>query len=159
MKLKVISIGQLKNNPILEIQKDYESRILNLSKSVGIKNLEIKELPISKKSSIKERQNEEAKIISQHIKQDNLNVFLDGKGENINSVDISQIISKSSFNGKDLVFFIGGPDGFDEKIIKVANKIISFGRVTWPHKLIRIMLLEQLYRGITILNNHPYHRN
>ena len=159
MKLKVISIGQLKNNPILEIQKDYESRILNLSKSVGIKNLEIKELPISKKSSIKERQKEEAKIISQYIKQDNLNVFLDGKGENINSVDISQIISKSSFDGKDLVFFIGGPDGFDEKIIKVANKIISFGKVTWPHKLIRIMLLEQLYRGITIINNHPYHRN
>ena len=159
MKLKVISVGQLKNNPILEIQRDYESRILSLSKSVGIKNLEIKELPISKKSSIKERQKEEAKIISQHIKQDNLNVFLDGKGENINSVDISQIISKSSFDGKDLVFFIGGPDGFDEKIIKVANKIVSFGRVTWPHKLIRIMLLEQLYRGITILNNHPYHRN
>ena len=159
MKLKVISIGQLKNNPILEIQRDYESRILSLSKSVGIKNLEIKELPISKKSSIKERQKEEAKIISQHIKQNNLNLFLDGKGENINSVDISQIISKSSFDGKDLVFFIGGPDGFDEKIIKVANKIISFGRVTWPHKLIRIMLLEQLYRGVTILNNHPYHRN
>jgi 23S rRNA (pseudouridine1915-N3)-methyltransferase len=159
MNLKVISIGQLKNNPILEIQKDYESRILNLSKSVGIKNLVIKELPISKKSSIKERQKEEAKIISRHIKKDNLNVFLDGKGENINSVDISKIISKNSFDSKDLVFFIGGPDGFDEKIIKVANKIISFGRVTWPHKLIRIMLLEQLYRGITILNNHPYHRN
>ena len=159
MKLKVISIGQLKNNPILEIQRDYESRILNLSKSVGIKKLEIKELPISKKSSIKERQKEEAKIIFQYIKQDNFNIFLDGKGENINSVEVSQIISKSSFDGKDLVFFIGGPDGFDEKIIKVANKIISFGRVTWPHKLIRIMLLEQLYRGITILNNHPYHRN
>lgn len=159
MKLKVISIGQLKNNPILEIQRDYESRILNLSKSVGIKSLEIKELPISKKSSIKERQKEEAKIIFQYIKQDNFNIFLDGKGENINSVDISQIISKSSFDGKDLVFFIGGPDGFDEKIIKVANKTVSFGRVTWPHKLIRIMLLEQLYRGITILNNHPYHRN
>ena len=159
MKLKVISIGQLKNNPILELQRDYESRILNLIKSVGIKNLEIRELPISKKSSIKERQKEEAKIISQHIEEDNLNIFLDGKGENINSVDISQIISKSSFNGKDLVFFIGGPDGFDEKIIKVANKIISFGRVTWPHKLLRIMLLEQLYRGITILKNHPYHRN
>ena len=76
MKLKVISIGQLKNNPILEIQRDYESRILNLSKSVGIKKLEIKELPISKKSSIKERQKEEAKIISQHIKQDNLNCLL-----------------------------------------------------------------------------------
>ena len=159
MKLKVISVGQLKNNPILEIQRDYESRILSLSKSVGIKNLEIKELPISKKSSIKERQKEEAKIIFQYIKQDNFNIFLDGKGENINSVEVSQIISKSSFDGKDLVFFIGGPDGFDEKIIKVENKIISFGKVTWPHKLIRIMLLEQLYRGITILNNHPYHRN
>lgn len=159
MKIKIISIGQLKNNPILEIQKDYESRILNLSKFVGIKNLEIRELPISKKAAIKERQKEEEKIISQHIEKANFNVFLDDKGENINSVDISQIISKSSFDGKDLVFFIGGPYGFDEKIFRTANKIISFGRVTWPHKFIRIMLLEQLYRGITILNNHPYHRN
>jgi 23S rRNA pseudoU1915 N3-methylase RlmH len=65
MKLKVISIGHLKNNPILEIQKDYESRISSFSKSIGIKSIKIKELPISKKSSIKERQKEEAKIISQ----------------------------------------------------------------------------------------------
>jgi 23S rRNA (pseudouridine1915-N3)-methyltransferase len=159
MKLKVISIGHLKNNPILEIQKDYESRISSFSKSIGIKSIKIKELPISKKSSIKERQKEEAKIISQYIKKENLNIFLDGNGENINSIDISNIISKNSFDGKDLVFFIGGPDGFSNEILKTANKIISFGKVTWPHKLIRIMLLEQLYRGITILNNHPYHRN
>ena len=47
----------------------------------------------------------------------------------------------------------------ETKLIFAANKIISFGKVTWPHKLVRIMLLEQLYRGITILKNHPYHRN
>ena len=113
MELKIISLGQLKNNPILEIQKDYQKRILNLSKSVGFKKLLIKELPIS----------------------------------------------KNSFDGKNLIFFIGGPDGFNKDILKAANKIISFGKVTWPHKLVRIMLLEQLYRGITILKNHPYHRN
>ena len=159
MELKIISLGQLKNNPILEIQKDYQKRILNLSKSVGFKKLLIKELPISKKVSVKERQIEETGIISKYIEKNNYNIFLDSDGDNIDSLDISKIISKNSFDGKNLIFFIGGPDGFNKDILKAANKIISFGKVTWPHKLVRIMLLEQLYRGITILKNHPYHRN
>ena len=159
MELKIISVGQLKNNPILEIQKDYQKRILNLSKSVGFKKLLIKELPISKKVSAKERQIEETEIISKYIEKNNYNIFLDSDGDNIDSLDISKIISKNSFDRKNLIFFIGGPDGFNKDILKSANKIISFGKVTWPHKLVRIMLLEQLYRGITILKNHPYHRN
>ena len=159
MELKITTIGQLKNSPFLELQNDYVLRILNFSKSVGIKNLIIQELPISRKKSIKERKKEEAEIISKHINKSNFNVFLDESGENINSSDISKIISKNSFSGKNLNFFIGGPDGFNTDIMKTTNKIISFGKVTWPHKLIRVMLLEQIYRGITILNNHPYHRN
>ena len=159
MELKIITIGQLKNNPILELQNDYMLRILNLSKSIGIKNLIIQELPISKKKSIKERKKEEAEIISKHIDKSNFNIFLDASGENINSIDISKIISTNSFSGKNLIFFIGGPDGFSADIMKVTNRIISFGKVTWPHKLVRVMLLEQIYRSITILNNHPYHRN
>ena len=159
MELKIITIGQLKNNPILELQNDYMSRIINLSKSIGIKNLIIQELPISKKKSIKERKKEEAEIISKHIDKSNFNIFLDASGENINSIDISKIISTNSFSGKNLIFFIGGPDGFSADIMKVTNRIISFGKVTWPHKLVRVMLLEQIYRSITILNNHPYHRN
>lgn len=159
MELKIITIGQLKNNPILELQNDYMLRIINLSKSIGIKNLIIQELPISKKKSIKERKKEEAEIISKHIDKSNFNIFLDASGENINSIDISKIISTNSFSGKNLIFFIGGPDGFSADIMKVTNRIISFGKVTWPHKLVRVMLLEQIYRSITILNNHPYHRN
>ena len=109
--------------------------------------------------STKERQIEETDIISKYIEKNNYNIFLDSDGDNIDSLDISKIISKNSFDGKNLIFFIGGPDGFNKDILKSANKIISFGKVTWPHKLVRIMLLEQLYRGITILKNHPYHRN
>ena len=111
MELKIISVGQLKNNPILEIQKDYQKRILNLSKSVGFKKLLIKELPISKKVSAKERQIEETEIISKYIEKNNYNIFLDSDGDNIDSLDISKIISKNSFDGKNLIFFIGGPDG------------------------------------------------
>ena len=159
MELKITTIGQLKNSPFLELQNDYVLRILNFSKSVGIKNLIIQELPISRKKSIKERKKEEAEVISKHINKSNFNVFLDDCGENINSLDISKIISKNSLSRKNLNFFIGGPDGFNADIMKTTNKIISFGKVTWPHKLIRVMLLEQIYRGITILNNHPYHRN
>lgn len=58
-----------------------------------------------------------------------------------------------------MVFFIGGPDGFKKEILSQSDKVISFGRVTWPHMLLRIMLLEQLYRAVTIIKNHPYHRN
>ena len=76
MELKIISVGQLKNNPILETQKDYQKRILNLSKSVGFKKLLIKELPISKKVSAKERQIEEAEIISKYIEKNNYNISL-----------------------------------------------------------------------------------
>ena len=104
MELKIISVGQLKNNPILEIQKDYQKRILNLSKSVGFKKLLIKELPISKKVSAKERQIEETEIISKYIEKNNYNIFLDSDGDNIDSLDISKIISKNSFDGKNLIF-------------------------------------------------------
>ena len=58
-----------------------------------------------------------------------------------------------------MVFFIGGPDGFKTNLIKKSNQNISLGKVTWPHMLLRVMLVEQLYRGITIIKNHPYHRN
>ncbi len=58
-----------------------------------------------------------------------------------------------------MVFFIGGPDGFKRNLIEKSNQSISLGKVTWPHMLLRVMLVEQLYRGITIIKNHPYHRN
>ena len=122
MNLGIISIGKLKNSPLLELQSDYKKRILKLSK-------------------------------------ESYNIFLDETGDQCNSFEVSELLSNKLMDSPEMVFFIGGPDGFKKEIISQSDKVISFGRVTWPHMLLRIMLLEQLYRAVTIIKNHPYHRN
>ena len=158
MDLAIISIGQLKNNPLLKIQDDYKKRITNLGRGVGINNLVIKEGLVSKKSTVKERKSEEAKFLKKNILRKDYNIFLDETGDEISSLGIAKFFSEKSLDYSKIVFCIGGPDGFEKNILGQSNKIISFGKVTWPHMLIRIMLLEQIYRSITILKNHPYHR-
>lgn len=159
MNLNIVSIGQLKNKPLLEIQNDYTQRIIKLGKTIGINKLQIKEGPLSKKNLPEERKLEEGKFLKKNIVTDKYNIFLDETGEQINSIEIAQLLSNSLLNFSEVVFFIGGPDGFKKNILSKSNKVISLGKVTWPHMLIRVMLLEQLYRSITIIKKHPYHRN
>jgi 23S rRNA (pseudouridine1915-N3)-methyltransferase len=159
MDLNIISIGRLKNNPLLEIQSDYKKRIIKLGKTIGINNLKINEGSVSKKNSPTDRKAEESKFLEKNLKKDNYNIFLDETGGSISSIEIAGLLSNKLLDYKEMVFFIGGPDGFKKNLIEKSNQSISLGKVTWPHMLLRVMLVEQLYRGITIIKNHPYHRN
>ena len=159
MDLNIVSIGRLKNNPLLEIQSDYKKRIIKLGKTIGINNLKIDEGSVSKKNSPTDRREEESKYLEKNLKKDNYNIFLDEAGGSISSIEIAELLSNKLLDYKEMVFFIGGPDGFKTNLIKKSNQNISLGKVTWPHMLLRVMLVEQLYRGITIIKNHPYHRN
>ena len=86
-------------------------------------------------------------------------ILLDVTGEQVSTEKLCKIILDYERNNiKKVNFIIGGPYGNNEKIRKKANKIISFGKMTWPHLMIRIMLIEQIYRLETIFNNHPYHK-
>ena len=159
MDLGIISIGKLKNGPLQELQNDYKKRILKLGKNIGINDFQIKEGLISKKKSVDERKEEEGQFFEKNLNRESYNIILDETGEQINSLNISDLISNKLQDSRKIDFFIGGPDGFEKELLNQSDKLISFGKVTWPHMLLRVMLLEQLYRGITIIKNHPYHRN
>ena len=83
---------------------------------------------------------------------------LDECGPPLASADFAQQIGAMRDQGRPLAFVIGGADGLDQRVRQRANKLLAFGRATWPHKLVRAMLLEQLYRANMILAGHPYHR-
>jgi len=84
----------------------------------------------------------------------NYNVILDPSSKEVDSEEFSKIFQRSS----QITFFIGGAYGFRENYVKSANLSVSFGRITISHKLVKVLLMEQIYRGLSIINNHPYHK-
>jgi 23S rRNA (pseudouridine1915-N3)-methyltransferase len=84
---------------------------------------------------------------------------LDERGKSCSSAEFSRLIAEHGQNAtKNMGFLIGGPDGHASETRKAARHVLSFGPMTFPHRLLRVMLLEQIYRAVTILVNHPYHR-
>ena len=157
MVIKIIYIGNTKNN-LNGIYQDYTSRIKNIKKTIGLKDIIFKEIKNSNKKNIREIKEEESiKLLNQRTKE-SLNILLDRKGKKIDSIKFSNLFYEQSLINKNINFFIGGSNGLKEEYYKDFDKIISFGDLTWPHKMFKIMLLEQIYRSITIINKHPYHK-
>ena len=157
MVIKIIYIGNTKNN-LNGIYQDYTSRIKNIKKTIGLKDIIFKEIKNSNKKNIIEIKEEESiKLLNQRTKE-SLNILLDRKGKKIDSIKFSNLFYEQSLINKNINFFIGGSNGLKEEYHKDFDKIISFGDLTWPHKMFKIMLLEQIYRSITIINKHPYHK-
>jgi 23S rRNA (pseudouridine1915-N3)-methyltransferase len=102
---------------------------------------------------------QEAPLILKAIPERALVVALDERGETLTSPEFAQKISKWGQAAPELVFLIGGADGFDNAVRARAKYLLSFGKQTWPHMLVRVMLLEQVYRAQQIIAGHPYHRN
>ncbi len=100
----------------------------------------------------------EAKKIRVQIPHGAFIIILDEKGVHLNSIDFAKKLENIELNNQNIVFIIGGADGIHEELKKQAHLIISLSLFTFPHALVRIIILEQLYRAITILENHPYHR-
>ena len=106
---------------------------------------------------LKKKDEETKKLIGQKEKEA-VNILLDIEGSKLNSVEFSECILDQADINQNINFFIGGSEGIDRKYFGDFDKIISFGDLTWPHKMFKMMLLEQIYRSITIINKHPYHK-
>jgi 23S rRNA (pseudouridine1915-N3)-methyltransferase len=107
---------------------------------------------------VAERRREEAAALSAH-RGDAALILLDERGRNPTSQEFAALIAALRDRGqRQLVLAIGGPDGHDATSRQAADHLLSFGAQTWPHQLVRILLAEQLYRAVTILSGHPYHR-
>lgn len=106
-----------------------------------------------------ERKSREAELIRAAIPPKAVTVFLDERGKNMTSVEFAKKLEHYFLNQQStLAVIIGGADGLDESLRREADLCLSFGALTWPHMMVRLMLAEQLYRVSTILAGHPYHR-
>lgn len=160
MRLYIASIGRLKAGAEKTLADDYADRINAMGKKAGISNLKIGEWPESQNATADQRMRDEAQILWAAVPAAATNIVLDERGKSHSSEEFAGLIRKCADQGVgDLVFMIGGPDGHTPETRTKASHIIALGPMTWPHRLLRIMLLEQIYRSVTIMVNHPYHRS
>ncbi|MGI9374397.1 MAG: 23S rRNA (pseudouridine(1915)-N(3))-methyltransferase RlmH [Hyphomicrobiales bacterium] len=159
MHISIFAIGRLKRAPEEDLVRDYTSRLTKHGRHVGISGASVREFAESNASTAEQRKSQEAKTLIASLPDKAKLIALDERGDNLTSQKFAGLVQNSLDNAdRDLVFVIGGPDGLDDSIIRMASAKLSFGKLTWPHRLVRVMLSEQIYRAVTILVNHPYHR-
>lgn len=159
MRLAVAAIGKLKTGPEKLLAEDYATRIPALGKKAGISALKINDWSESQKPDAAQRMSEEAQQLWANVPSGAYVLALDARGRSPTSHDFAEKLGRLADQGHgDLVFLLGGPDGHAAETRTRAHELLSMGPMTWPHRLARVMLLEQIYRSVTILVNHPYHR-
>ena len=159
MRLAIAAIGKLKNGPEKLLAEDYAARIPLLGKKAGITALKINDWSESQRPDAAQRMGEEHAQLWSAVPQGAYVIALDERGKAETSKAFATKLGKLAEQAQaDVVFLLGGPDGHAPETRARANELLAFGPMTWPHRLARIMLLEQIYRSVTILVNHPYHR-
>lgn len=150
--IKIICIGKLKEKYLKEAEQEYLKRINKYIK------IEIIELEDEKDDNIQNALSKEKDKILKHIKPKDNIILLDINGKELNSIELSNYIDKEITYNNNIVFLIGSSNGLSNEIKKLTSKKLSFSKLTFPHQLFRILLLEQIYRSYKILNNESYHK-
>lgn len=151
MRLWLAAVGRLKDGPELSLFRDYARRL-----SAGI---ELREVEEKRPLPAPERMAREADLLLAAVPTAAVVVALDERGKTMGSVDFAQRLGRWQDEGvADLAFLIGGADGHGQRVRERAALLLSFGAMTWPHMLVRVLLAEQLWRAQAILAGHPYHR-
>jgi 23S rRNA (pseudouridine1915-N3)-methyltransferase len=159
MRLIVIAVGRMKQGPERELAERYRKRFDEIGRKLGFRGLDIHEIPESRARDATTRIAEESAAISALVPENAVLVTLDERGDNIDSVGLARHLGRFRDQSvANTVFVIGGADGLSPELRRKQKLGMAFGTATWPHQLVRVMLLEQLYRAATILSGHPYHR-
>lgn len=151
MRIRILCIGRMKDGPERELVNDYVARAQKTGKPLGYRAVEEIELAAST------REDEGQRLIARHGQ--GILIRLDERGEAWTSQDLSRRLARWRDAGEDAVsFVIGGADGTSAELAKAARHTVSFGVQTWPHRLVRVMIAEQVYRALSIEAGSPYHR-
>jgi 23S rRNA (pseudouridine1915-N3)-methyltransferase len=151
LRIRILCIGRMKDGPERTLVDDYVARAQKTGKSLGYRAVEEIELNSSSKDD------EGQRLVAKHDK--GILIRLDERGEAWTSQDLSRRLARWRDAGEDAVsFVIGGADGTSPLVAAAARHTISFGVQTWPHKLVRAMIAEQVYRALSIEAGSPYHR-
>ena len=159
MRIIVVAIGRLKQGPETELSERFRKRAAQTGRQLGLRDVEIVEIRESRAGDASKRMLEESIALANVIPQGAAVALLDARGDNLDSASLAAQLAKWRGQGRPAaVFLIGGPDGLSPSLQDKAELKLAFGAATWPHQIVRVMLLEQLYRAATILTGHPYHR-
>ena len=155
MKIKLLAIGKTDNKQLIQLIDEYQKRLKHYIK------FELEIIPdiknVKNLSEVQQKEKEGELILNKLQNTDQL-LLLDDKGKEFTSIEFSKFLQKKMNSGiKQLVLVIGGPYGFSEAVYKKAQGKISLSKMTFSHQMIRLFIVEQLYRGFTILKNEPYH--
>lgn len=150
--IDIIVVGKLKEKSLKDLESEYSKRLTRYAK------INIIELKDSKDNDINLAIKQESKLILDKIDDKSFVVLLDIKGKMLSSDDLSKKINKITQTNAKITFIVGGSNGVSMDVKNKANMLLSFSPMTFPHQLFRIMLLEQIYRSLAILNNSPYHK-
>jgi 23S rRNA (pseudouridine1915-N3)-methyltransferase len=157
MKLSILAVGRLKSGAEQTLFNRYLDLFNASARNLKISPISVIEIPESRTDGVEERKDAEAQELLARIGSARL-VALDEQGQLLSSYEFTAMVSRLRDEALDVAFAIGGPDGHGAALKTAAHFQLSLGRMTLPHGLVRIVLAEQLYRAVTILQGHPYHR-
>lgn len=159
MRIVVVAIGRLKQGPERELAERYRERFDDMGRKLGFRAIEIHEISESRAHDAASRIAQEATAISALVPEKSAVVTLDERGETVDSAAFARYLGRWRDEAvPTAVFIIGGADGLSPDLRRISKLSMAFGKATWPHQMVRVMLLEQIYRAATILSGHPYHR-
>ena len=155
MKITLLQTGKTTDKHISELVDLYSNRI---KKYTGFEIITIPDVKNTKNMPVQEQKAKEATKIIQSVTDDDYIILLDERGKELRTLEFSGALEKMFFLPKKrIVFIIGGPWGFSEAVYKRADYKMSLSKMTYPHQLVRLLFLEQLYRVFTIIKGEPYH--
>jgi 23S rRNA (pseudouridine1915-N3)-methyltransferase len=159
MRLHILAVGNARGTSEAPLTEEFVGRAQNMGRRMGFTAVSVTEVAVSRARETQKRMAEEAERLAARIPEGAHVILLDAKGRGMTSEDFAEMLGAMRDAGtKDFVFVIGGPDGLAPLPKIKSGRSLAFGPQTWPHLLVRAMLAEQIYRAITILAGHPYHR-
>lgn len=160
MRLTILSVGRLKRGAEHDLFQHYVQRVSGAGQALAIEPLKAIEVAQSRRSSAAERRQREDPVLLAKLDPGARLVALEEKGKSLNSAEFAALIGKWREEGVgEIAFALGGPDGLGDEVRQRASMRLALGPMTLPHGLARIVLAEQIYRALTILAGHPYHRD
>ncbi len=158
LTINIICIGKIKEKYLKDAIDEYSKRLSKYCK-LNIIELSDEKIPDKLNSSLEiEIKEKEASKILSHIPKDSYKIALDLRGKEFTSEEFSKTIDNISMENSNISFIIGGSLGLTDELLNNCNKIISFSKMTFPHQLFRVFLLEQIFRSFKISHNETYHR-
>ena len=158
LNINIVCVGKIKEKFFKDAIDEYSKRLSKYCK-LDILELPDEKIPDKPNSSIEnEIKEKECNNIINHIKRDSYIIALDLKGKEFSSVELSKKIEQISMQNSKITFIIGGSLGLTDKLLSICDEKICFSKMTFPHQLIRIFLLEQVYRAFKISNGENYHK-